>query len=293
MTLSKLHQFIRAGERKHGRIPSPEILAGWSRVSVEEAKEAINCYTPEPVAAKEPTAETAVKDEAVPTIPIREILKISSLIVSGLCMVWSWGNIFTYFESSPWGAMISTVITSVLFVFPQTAKMSHCWGKALQYFLFVVAIGFAMLTTVNSNYNWRSASVTKSVMAGNASEDATGIKNQIKSLNDSIANNESERSTIQGKLPAYEVTSMEYNRAIIRIEKLKKEVESWRATVQGLSVRKEGLQDTAAATRDDLFIWIQKATGIKAESLEFFLGLIPAILADIAGPVALRVAMFL
>lgn len=45
----RLLQFIRAGKRKYGAVPKPEILAGWASVSLDEARAAISGFHEDPV----------------------------------------------------------------------------------------------------------------------------------------------------------------------------------------------------------------------------------------------------
>lgn len=289
MSLSKLAQYIRAGE-KNGKTPTAQILAKWANVPVQEAQEALDLHE----ASKRRAVEAVtIQKEAKLDRDMKPVLRVLSLVIAASCIIWSWGNVFSYFESSPWGALISTVTTAVLFVFPQTAKLSTRSFKWLQYGMFGLSIAFAMLTTVNANYNWRTQSVERSQKASDASSSAAYQSDQISSLKASQAQDEAERTTLTDKLSSYEPGSYEYNRLVNRIDKIKESVASARVKIEDLMAKKSATQAEARVAREDLFAWIQKATGIPSANLEFWMGIVPALLADVAGPVALRVALFL
>lgn len=301
----RLQQFIQAGVRKHGEAPTPEVLVSWTGCTNEEAVEALSFYA-EALSRKEEERnaksrieaqkqEEAVLEEKKASfeLAVRPGLKWTNLVIAVACIAWSWGNVFAYFEASPWGALISTVTTAVLFIFPQTAKISKGSSRALQYTLFGLSMIFAMMTTVSANYNWRTASVQTATKASSSREDAKEAKDQIASLNTEIKSAQDKIAKLEKDQSAYDSLSPEFNAIERKIKPLKAEIQTKRDKVEALAKVKQEASEAGAVSRDDLFTFMEKATGIKAESLEFFLGLIPALIADVAGPVAMRLFLFL
>lgn len=301
----RLRQFILAGVRKTGEAPTPEVLVRWSGCSEDEAQEALAEYRAEQTRRtqeqetrsrleKEKKIEAVLEEKKASfELSVRPILRWTNLAIAVACMVWSWGNVFAYFESSPWGALISTVTTAVLFAFPQTAKLSRGSSKWLQYGLFGLSIIFAMLTTISANYSWRSSAVAQASQASSSREEADGYKTAIDQLNSEIVASNNKIAKLEADQAKFDSLSGEFNAIERKIKPLKAEVEAKRAKIETLTPKKAQAAEAGSVSRDDLFTFMEKATGIKAESIEFSLGLIPALIADVAGPVAMRLFLFL
>lgn len=316
-TVPSLKTWIRSAEKNNGSLPEAEKLALWGKVSVDEAQKALEEYVePKTKQAPKPTdqvpkadastiesrpvVQTTVEGGSLHSLP-RQIIKAGTGFLAIASMVWAWSNVRSFFSFAPgWEYLIATVVTGILFIFPQAAPLLPKWSamKAITWPSFGAALLLCMITTVSSNYTNRQALMDSMLTVRSAVTQAE----QVSSLVDSDRNRMQEQyksdslalSKARAKLDALEYGKGSYWTVFSQVNKLEKAVAADNQILAGMaSELKVQSKVLNTVVKKDFYGWIESVTGWPAEQVEFWVGMIPPLIVDVAGPVAARLALFL
>ena len=314
-TVPSLQTWIRSAEKNNGSLPEAEKLALWGKVSIDEAQKALEEYVepktkqaPKPADQKiqvETEAEVVLgtRQEIVfgPHSLPRVAVKSGASFLALACMVWAWENVRSFFSFAPgWEYLIATVVTGILFLFPQAAPLLPKWSamKAITWPSFGAALLLCMITTFSANYTNRQALMDSMLTVRSAVTQAE----QVSSLVDSDRNRMQEQyksdslalSKARAKLDALEYGKGAYWTVFSQVNKLEKAVAADNQILAGMaSELKVQSKVLNTVVKKDFYGWIEIVTGWPAEQVEFWVGMIPPLIVDVAGPVAARLALFL
>lgn len=317
-----LNAWISSAVKNNKSLPSAENLAKWAKVDVESAAKAIDNWKEregfkEPVKASEPKQEpVAVAKVEEPKEVVKEpeekkafsihelphgIVRAGMGLIAISCSVWAWENVRLFFSFAPgWEYLIATVITGILFIFPQASPLlpKGSITKALVWPSFAAALIMCMVTTVSANYTNRADLMQSMLQARSASEsarddaeDSKADKKRLEGLQDADSK---ELAAVRTAISSCEYGSKQYWSLDYKRSKLEKSVATYQQKIDALANRVEERRGVATkVVRKDFYSWVEGVTGWKAEAVEFWVGMIPPLIVDVAGPIAGRLALFL
>lgn len=298
MESKQIQTFIESAYRQ-GKMPTAPLLSKWTKVDLVRAEEEIEKWKSQKESIKQQTAtqEPVQKKSAVKHLHIHslstEAIKFLCLVISILAMVRSFGYVMAWFPTQDFMTIVTSATVILAYtVFPQAAIA--VWKKNKAVFVSLMTISlivilFSMGATVNALWNERTAKLNQEVQIGKVDEDRRAAiiskSAEAKRLDDQRGLLMAEVQTLTAQRNKEEALSAAYNRLDSKMVNARNKLEATEKQIQAVSQDLEKLRaQTSAVERKDF---------LQTSNLEIYFYIALSIIVDLAGPVALSVALFL
>jgi cell division protein FtsL len=232
-------------------------------------------------------------------------LKFMAYALALIAGIRSWVYVFEFYAKTDnvfLAAMMAALVVGATFVFPQIAvyaiknKIKHRFKLATSIMILsLLSISFSMVATVAGIYDSRAVEFSK--LANSIAEkkkvdiELAGLEVDYQRLIAESATLEKDIAELKELRKPEKPFSWQYNTFTKKIDAKEKRISEISGELTIIVNKKS--EKSVADNRSDFYGWLSGQIGISRESLELTIAIVPALIVDLVGPIALGVGLFL